>query len=91
MDIEKLSSDKIGLMKNIIEIPNVLGEPKYRIFSSMLGDISQINLLKDHNFGKPMVLGGAGGDKNAEMAVLKASVETLERYCNCFYTEYYLK
>jgi ribosomal protein S12 methylthiotransferase accessory factor len=64
-----------------------LGDPKFPIYCSDLGDLDQLTLLKDHNFGRPMPVSGAGSDYDNEVAITKCYAETLERYCSCVFDE----
>jgi hypothetical protein len=43
-----------------------LGEPKFEIFASSLGDLDQLEIKNGHNMGNKMDLNGAGGDYEVE-------------------------
>lgn len=76
-----------GLMSYPISLPTNYGEPDYPIFSASLGDLNNVSLFKNRNFGRPIELTGAGGDLKEDLARIKAIAETLERYCSCVYKE----
>jgi ribosomal protein S12 methylthiotransferase accessory factor len=76
-----------GLMSYPISLPTNCGEPDYPIFSASLGDLNNVSLFKNRNYGRPIELTGAGGDVKEELAQIKAIAETLERYCSCVYNQ----
>jgi ribosomal protein S12 methylthiotransferase accessory factor len=76
-----------GLMSYPISLPTNYGEPDYPIYSASLGDLNNVSLFNGRNFGRPIELTGAGGDVKEELAQIKATAETLERYCSCVYKE----
>jgi len=76
-----------GLMSYPHKLSVGLGEPRFEIYASGLGDLDQLTIKHGHNMGNKMDLNGAGGDYERDKAVLKALAETLERYCSTIYRE----
>lgn len=74
-----------GLVDRALALPVAEGEPRFRIYTSSIGDPSRVLASQRAWHHKPASgnFDGAGGALDGELARLVSIVESLERYSSC--------
>ncbi len=85
----KLVQPRVGLIDSVSFVPPDLESPVFEIAGAPLGNLTMAfpHIRNEKGDMREELVGGAGGDIDAEMAWVRAVAEAAERYCSMVFSE----